>query len=221
MTVLQAIPPLGLSGSRPQALKSPGRMGSFRTGYSDSLGLDYFSLNKSGHTPLALHLRSRSERQSPKSPMWPRLPSTSTTPPPVPGPSSSNSSRTGSWSSLFTTNHMRQFVADKLTGVQDSFKDGLMTPIESSRAPTISGSIPIPAAHKIREPLSPQPQRRSGGRDSLVSKSWNEDNRRSSIVSFSPSSKSIVSTVTATTTPHTSIAPRKKIVFNPPEHVVP
>jgi len=74
-------------------------------------GVDYFSLTKSTINLL-----------SPSSPDWPRLPS------PVTGSvsfSSSNSSR-GSWSSLFNTGTMRQFM----NGVQGSFREGLSTPTE-------------------------------------------------------------------------------------------
>ncbi|KAF8798319.1 hypothetical protein BYT27DRAFT_7246637 [Phlegmacium glaucopus] len=73
-------------------------------------GLDYFSLTKS-----AVNLFS------PSSPDWPRFPSS----PVAPSFSSSNSSR-GSWSSLFNAGTMRQFM----NGVQDTWKEGLLTPTE-------------------------------------------------------------------------------------------
>lgn len=169
----------------------------FRSGYYEGVG-DYFNRTKAAQ-------RLRSGRESPKSPMWPRLPSAQASPSLPSASASSVSSRAGSWSSLFTTNTMRQFMADKLTGVQDSLKDGLMTPSAEKTPPLSrrSSAIPIPR----REPDSPRPtQRKSTGNDSL---SWNEDKRRASTVSFSPA-KSLVSTLTATS--HLG-APKKQIVF--------
>ena len=78
---------------------------------SRTSNVDYFSLTKSTNL------------LSPSSPDWPRLP-----PSPVTGSvsfSSSNSSR-GSWSSLFNTGTVRQFM----NGVQDSLREGLSTPAE-------------------------------------------------------------------------------------------
>ena len=75
--------------------------------------VDYFSLTKSTLSP-----------SNPASPEWPRLPSSvasSTTS----SFSSSNSSR-GSWSSLFNTGTMRQFM----NGMQGSLKEGLSAPTE-------------------------------------------------------------------------------------------
>ncbi|KAK0185986.1 vacuolar membrane protein [Armillaria mellea] len=120
-----------------------------RSGHSD--GFDYFSM-----------ARSRSDRDSLKSPVWPRLPSAS----PnilnaVPSISSSSSSR-GSWSSLFNTGTMRQLMS----GVQDSIKDGLATPTMEIRPPLVtSGSIPIPPSRSDRVrhgPDSPKPSHSKG-----------------------------------------------------------
>ncbi|KAJ2912007.1 hypothetical protein MD484_g8411, partial [Candolleomyces efflorescens] len=90
-------------------------------------GFDYFSL-----------ARSINNAPSPMSPaQWPSFGGANSagtgTPSPVgggppiapPSVASSNSSR-GSWSSLFNPQHVRQFVS----GVQDSIKDGLITPSE-------------------------------------------------------------------------------------------
>lgn len=127
-------------------------------------GSDYFSLTKS----LA--------QSNPVSPVWPRLssPTTSTHTPAV---STSNSSR-GSWSSLFNTGSVRQFMS----GMQDTFKEGIGTP----------GETPTPSAHDIarggvekmvaRPPDSPgtaAARRRRVRKDSWyapvpVSRSWNE-----------------------------------------------
>ncbi len=156
---------------------------SLRSGPSD--GFDYFSM-----------ARSRSERDSLKSPVWPRLPSAS----PnilnaVPSISSSSSSR-GSWSSLFNTGTMRQLMS----GVQDSLKDGLATPTMETRPPLVtSGSIPIPPSRSDRVrhgPDSPKPSHNKGPRKEFaVSKSWNEKETQShrQSVSFSPASVSMQS----------------------------
>lgn len=208
MTVLQVIPPL--AGLKPMSLKSP-RGTPFRPGFSDGYQADYFSLTRGAQ-------RIRSGRESPKSPMWPRL-SVPSSPTNLPSASaSSSSSRAGSWSSLFTTNTMRQFMAEKLTGVQDSFKDGLATPTVEKTPPLMmrSTAIPIPGGGSRGEPMSPHPHqhKKSGGHESLISRSWNDekrgDKRRMSTVSFSPA-KSTVSNVTATS--NRGSGPRKRIVF--------
>ncbi|KAF5339452.1 hypothetical protein D9611_009784 [Ephemerocybe angulata] len=109
-------------------------------------GFDYFSL-----------ARSINNMPSPMSPAWPGSAVTGGTPSPVggggmglpppaaPSVASSNSSR-GSWSSLFNTGSMRQFM----NGVQDSLKDGLTTPtlegplnIGDSQLPKISEKGPL------------------------------------------------------------------------------
>jgi hypothetical protein len=74
--------------------------------------VDYFSLKKS------------TIPASPISVAWARIPSPKA-PPHPPSVSSSNSSR-ASWSSLFNTGTMRQFMS----GVQDTLKEGLLTPSE-------------------------------------------------------------------------------------------
>lgn len=76
--------------------------------------MDYFSFKKSTVNLL-----------SPTLPEWPHLPSSPVASSMGPSFSSSNSSR-GSWSSLFNTGTMRQFM----NGVQDSLKEGLSTPTE-------------------------------------------------------------------------------------------
>jgi WD repeat-containing protein 59 len=76
--------------------------------------MDYFSFTKSTVKLL-----------SPTLPEWPHLPSSPVASSMAPSFSSSNSSR-GSWSSLFNTGTMRQFM----NGVQDSLKEGLSTPTE-------------------------------------------------------------------------------------------
>jgi len=87
------------------------------------VGVDYFSL---GHSPAP---------QSERPPAWPRRPSTPTVQQQqLASLSSSNSSR-GSWSSLFNTGSVRQFM----TGVQDTL---LSTPLES---PTITMATAVSA----------------------------------------------------------------------------
>ena len=73
--------------------------------------VDYFSLTKA---PVNI--------SGPNSPEWPSSP---VAPSITPSFSSSNSSR-GSWSSLFNTGTVRQFM----NGVQGSLKEGLSTPTE-------------------------------------------------------------------------------------------
>lgn len=88
-------------------------------------GEDYFSL-----TPQS--------PQNARPPICPRRPSTPTVPQ-QPGTSvpSSTSSR-GSWSTLFNTGSMRQFMS----GVQDSLKEGLNLPLEGSTS--ISSTLANP-----------------------------------------------------------------------------
>jgi hypothetical protein len=90
--------------------------------------------------------------------------------------SSSNSSR-GSWSSLFNTGSMRQFVA----GVQDTFKDGLVTPADTQVKPSdrIPESIAVPKVERSQRPsASPRHTGLSKGASlpsmPVLSKSWSE-----------------------------------------------
>ncbi|KAG6900566.1 hypothetical protein C0993_008720 [Termitomyces sp. T159_Od127] len=85
-------------------------------------GEDYFSL-----TPQS--------PQSERPPICPRRPSTPTVPQQTGTSVPSSSSSRGSWSSLFNTGSMRQFMS----GVQDSLKEGLNLPLEGS---TNIGSTP-------------------------------------------------------------------------------
>ncbi|KAG6909082.1 hypothetical protein DXG01_002063 [Tephrocybe rancida] len=103
-----------LMGSDPAATVSPVEtLDLFRAAPGFSGG-DYFSL-------------ARQSPQSDRPPVWSRRPSTPNVPQQQLGTSivSSNPSR-GSWSNLFTTGSMRQFMS----GMQDTFKDGLITPLE-------------------------------------------------------------------------------------------
>ncbi|KAH7922738.1 hypothetical protein BV22DRAFT_1094123 [Leucogyrophana mollusca] len=130
---------------------------------SSKTGGDYFSLT-----------RRKDSRAGALSPGWPRLPSTSpTTPAYAAGASlsSSNSSR-GSWSSLFNTGSVRQFMS----GVQES----IATPLDgaSGAAPSIRIPVPVSMGERVTGPDSPR--RKGFGRNgsansaSAVSKSWSE-----------------------------------------------
>ncbi|KAJ3517825.1 hypothetical protein NLJ89_g245 [Agrocybe chaxingu] len=148
-------PNLGRKKSNTPTTAVPGRTG----------GVDYFSLTKA------------SNFSSPISPAWPHMPSP--IPPPLaPSLSSSNSSR-GSWSGLFNTGNVRQFMND----VQYSFKEGLTTPTEVPLStPDVHYFASKSAERLQRAPDSPRPQsnRRRARKDSslysptVVSKSWNE-----------------------------------------------
>lgn len=125
---------------------------------------DYFSM------------RPINRRASPVSPAWPRLPSSPTAPPPSgPSLSSSNSSR-GSWSSLFTTGSMRQFMS----GVQDSLKEGLATPEISPFSATVATNLVGQGDRMVPGLDSPIARRRGYRRNpsqqfpAIISKSWNE-----------------------------------------------
>ncbi|KAG8221615.1 hypothetical protein J3R82DRAFT_1892 [Butyriboletus roseoflavus] len=135
---------------------------------------DYFSLS-----------RSKDPRAAVLSPAWPRLPSTSpTTTNYVVGSSlsTSNSSR-GSWSSLFNTGSVRQFMS----GVHES----ISTPLD-----TLPGKITVPIPQRetiLRLPNLDSPRhlrrREQIATVSPISKSWSETqmvsplNRRSSFSS--------------------------------------
>ncbi|KAL4080027.1 hypothetical protein V8B97DRAFT_1863860 [Scleroderma yunnanense] len=100
------------------------------------------------------------------SPGWPRLPTVLPAPniPPVSSLSTSNSSR-GSWSSLFNTGSMRQFMS----GVHDS----ISTPVDtlSPRLPMlIPGGLPNPESPR-RKTISKEP---SSSAATPLSKSWSE-----------------------------------------------
>ncbi|KIJ64123.1 hypothetical protein HYDPIDRAFT_112664 [Hydnomerulius pinastri MD-312] len=121
---------------------------------------DYFSL-----------LRPKDPRAAVLSPGWPRLPSTSPTATNYPAGSSlstSNSSR-GSWSSLFNTGSVRQFMS----GVHES----ISTPLDTL-PPRLS--VPMPGGDGMLRLPNPDSPRRKNGRDqsnstaSPISKSWSE-----------------------------------------------
>lgn len=123
--------------------------------------VDYFSLS-----------RGLEDRASPVSPTWSRFSPSPVLPPSAPSLSSSTSSR-GSWSSLFHAGSMKQFM----TGVQDTFKDGLATPLEIPWSSS-GGSVTTPPNDKMaRAPDAPLRKGWKGSPRYLSppgSKSWNE-----------------------------------------------
>jgi hypothetical protein len=124
-----------------------------------NLGADYFSVTggQNDSSPL-------------DSPSWPRLPSAS---PIAPSISSSTSSK-GSWSSLFNTGSVRQFMSS----VQDSIKDGAMLPTDSQPGPVILSNGPTPVSSDDQPRYKPESPRRrrvsSIPAVSPVSRSWSE-----------------------------------------------
>ncbi|EIW82937.1 hypothetical protein CONPUDRAFT_52726 [Coniophora puteana RWD-64-598 SS2] len=125
---------------------------------------DYFSL-----------ARQTDNRAGALSPAWPRLPLMSPTAnilPAAPPISTSNSSK-GSWSSLFNTGSMRNFMAN----VQES----IGTPMERDAASaTLRLPIPVPQQKEQKVAGSDSPRRRKVSKEttasvnSPVSKSWSE-----------------------------------------------
>jgi len=127
--------------------------------------VDYFSLKKPATPSSSISIA------------WARMPSPKLSLH-APSVSSSNSSR-GSWSSLFNTGTVRQFM----TGVQDSLKEGLATPLEvpvrettpeiqiTSTARTTNSSVSHPRKRRTRNNSTFIPT-------SAVSRSWSVTSSR-------------------------------------------
>lgn len=170
-------------------------------------GLDYFSLTK--------NVSDQSNRSA--SSGWSRRPLSPVAPQIAASLSSSTSSR-GSWSSLFNTGTMRQFM----TGVQDTLKEGLTTPFEI----THESSVPIPPTdgmNRVAESPSPVIRRRRARKDSLIqspattSKSWNEGLALPPKTSTSFSSAGHRRTpLTQVTDPGNITRMKRVLVFDPP-----
>ncbi len=141
-------------------------------------GLDYFSLTKSNNPT------------SPITSTWARVPSPKPLPL-APSVSSSNSSR-GSWSSLFNSGTMRQFMS----GVQDTL---LLTPSEAPVTfPGPQNTISKSADRSVtRMPDSPRSGVRRSRKSSLlippaiISKSWHETATNNSSRNWTRSSSTI------------------------------
>lgn len=146
-------------------------------------GLDYFSLAKSNNPT------------SPITSTWARVASPKPLPL-APSVSSSNSSR-GSWSSLFNSGTMRQFMS----GVQDTL---LLTPSENhpSEVPVTSpgpqNTISKSADRSVtRMPDSPRSGARRSRKSSIlippaiISKSWHENTTNNSSRNWTPSLSTI------------------------------
>ncbi|KAF9467004.1 hypothetical protein BDZ94DRAFT_1250295 [Collybia nuda] len=169
--------------------------------------LDYFSLTKnSGDQP------NRSASSG-----WPRP--LSPTAPQIPTSLSSSSSSRGSWSSLFNTGTMRQFM----TGVQDTLKEGRATPLEI----TPESSIPTPLTggmNRISDPPSPVVRRRRPRKDStmqsptITSKSWNESLilPPKTSTSFSSAGHRRRTPLAQVTDPGNTARIKRVLVFDPP-----
>ncbi|KAI4527925.1 WD40 repeat-like protein [Schizophyllum commune Loenen D] len=146
-------------------------------------------------TPLSANIANldyfttRRSRTSPHSPPWHRSGNDSPSRNFINAAISSSNSSRGSWSSLFNTGTMRQYLA----GVQDTLREGLATPSTETLPPTPKlpptpttpltprPTIPVPASKVLRGPDSPIPRARRPRQNSILaplnepmSKSWNE-----------------------------------------------
>ncbi|KAK7061329.1 WD-repeats-region domain-containing protein [Favolaschia claudopus] len=184
-----------------------------RTSTPKHAAMDYFSISRTSSSG------GNTGRLSPISPSWPRLIASPQVLSAQAQLSTSTSSR-GSWSSLFNTGSVRQFMS----GVGDTLKDGLTTPSE----PPATSAVPVPKSDRVnRGPDSPLPRRRAYWRESglpspsTVSRSWNE--------TMSPSVKQTVSfsssghrrpLVSRTNTPNSNskdaIHEARVVLFEPP-----
>lgn len=170
----------------------------FRTG-------DYFSL-----------ARRRDSRTMPNnSPIWPRLSSSPSAPAITAAALSSSNSSRGSWSSLFNTGSMRQFMS----GMQDSIKDGLATPMAETM-PIHRAAIPVPATDSVRSPpTSPRYGRdtSTSTHSSVVSRSWGESPAPSSVranIAFSSAGHVRRPTFSQVISPRPMIAEKKLLIFD-------
>lgn len=146
------------------------------------------------------------------SPVWPRLQSPPSTPAITAAALSSSNSSRGSWSSLFNTGSMRQFMS----GMQDSLKDGLTTPagdyLPAHRAP-----IPVPTADNARSPTSPHYGRDASTHSSVISRSWGENLPSSSVkatIAFSSAGHVRRPTFSQVISPRVVISEKKLLIFD-------
>ena len=171
--------------------------------------VDYFSL-KNPATP-----------SSPIPFAWARIPP-SPKPLHAPSVSSSNSSR-GSWSSLFNTGTVRQFM----TGVQDTFKDGLLTPLEiplSSTTPEIqvTGVTSSESNTPTTDSSSSHPRKKRTRNNStftptsVVSKSWSVSSSNASRKTALPASSTGDKRLPLRFLGPSRLVHEKRVVFEPP-----
>jgi len=165
-----------------------------------SSNVDYFSLKKPA-TPASSISLAWARMPSPKLPLH------------APSVSSSNSSR-GSWSSLFNTGTVRQFMS----GVQDSLKDGLLTPSEVPVTVT-TPEIQITSPARTMNSIPSHPRKRRSRNNSTfiptsaVSRSWSvTSSRKPTFPTSSPGHKRF---------PLRFLGPgplihEKRVVFEPP-----
>jgi hypothetical protein len=124
--------------------------------------------------------------------------------------SSSNSSQR-SWSSLFNTGSVRQFM----TGMQDTLKDGLMTP--AGEILTDHGApIPVPGGRgRPREGSSPRYVVDSPYRSTVaISKSWNDNPATRSTIAFSSAGHVRRPTFSQIISPRINIPEKKVLLFD-------
>lgn len=129
-------------------------------------GVDYFSLSRTA------------KDRSPHPPAWQRRPSTPTAQQQLATSLPSSTSSRGSWSSLFNTGTMRQFM----TGVQGTLKEGLSTPtgFPNPNHPEPETTMSTPTLENRLGETPGIPRRRQRKSMNLqsppisASKSWNE-----------------------------------------------
>lgn len=162
-------------------------------------GVDYFSLKAKHPNPTTFTA-------------WARIPSP-VVPTHTPALSSSNLSSRGSWTSFFGTGTMRQFMS----GMQDSFKDGLGTPGEESNK-QLTAKVDSPGSGSIPRGKPQQRTRKDSPNMSpaLGSRSWNDNNSQSSTnLSGSYSSGHKQPSIRFSESSHQE---KRSIVFEPPVH---
>ncbi|KAF7977533.1 hypothetical protein HWV62_3304 [Athelia sp. TMB] len=165
--------------------------------------VDYFSLS-----------RRRDSRAMPSSssPAWPRLPSSPSAPAITAAALSSSNSSRGSWSSLFNTGSMRQFMS----GMQDSLKDGLATPI-AEIMPVHRAPIPVPMNDSARSPSSHHFGRDVSTHSSIMSRSWGENLAPSSVkanIAFSSAGHVRRPTFSQVISPRPITAEKRLLIFD-------
>ena len=165
-------------------------------------GGDYFSPSLRGDGNRPIPATSLNTHRVPSSPIGPLASATL---------SSSNSSR-GSWSSLFNTGSVRQFMS----GVQDTFKDGL-TPMGDILT-TPGAPIPVPAQQKNSQRTTPARYTIDPSHSTkLISKSWDHNalpGTTKAVISFSSAGHVRRATYSLAISPKVVIPEKKVTVFD-------